>query len=70
MSSTVHLHTDPDGNPADDVGKVDIVIDKLLTNVVFDLLDIIPNPSTIEQSHTAVFPDPPKIDVWSPIVVF
>jgi hypothetical protein len=27
MLSTVHLHTEPDGKPAEDVGNVDIVID-------------------------------------------
>jgi hypothetical protein len=51
FSAFPFLHTEPEGNPADDVGM--LLIDRLLTNVVHTLSVVILFPTTKEQLQVA-----------------
>ena len=53
------LHTDPAGKPAEDVGI--FLIERLFTNVVQSLSDVMFEPTINEQAQEATLHVPPKI---------
>jgi hypothetical protein len=71
LSTPELLQTEPDGNPADDVGM--FLIDRLLTIVEQFLSAVIPSPITnVQAKLLIVLPEPPIIPLkeLEPLIVF